>query len=556
MVSTQTTLLALLVVSVALGGACKTSDPVVEDAAVAVAEPPVPAPDGLLAEIVMTTPNTTWSRIQRGVGGAAGFFPSTLGGIVCAVAGLDSALGPEIDGGAPVFAALAGSADVASVGFAIAMKLVDPRKARAVLLDAETARFSSRDVAGMTALLPKGDAPGGLAVALARGGYLVIARSEADLVRLAPYVTRTLPARVLSPNALVVDVPGAALKGPLLSRLAAEWGGFQADLSSQDEKLRAAHGGRAPDFGDPQAILATLDAVVKSRLAMVGDLDSARVSIDADADAVHAVLALVPSPGGGPATLAIDAMHPGDATPLLSAPSSPLTILIRDDAAGRAKDAALAESAIAGALGARLPAEAKKKLRGVMDDWASARKDWMMLGLVRTEAVWLRAPSDDPERSARALRGAMELAKAPPFRQTLHVRDVALSSSAVSGIGPGTLAAISYGDGAGPPKKLELTWAAGIGQISAFLSQKSAMGPDVTAGTLGDDRVLAAKVGALEANATFVLVAQPSRMDPAKGQVPGAAFVLAWGKKGREGWARVEIADLLLRDVMKSKMGL
>ena len=82
------------------------------------------------------------------------------------------------------------------------------------------------------------------------------------------------------------------------------------------------------------------------------------------------------------------------------------------------------------------------------------------------------------------------------------------------------------------------------------------MGLDPTAGTLGDDRALAAKVSALEANATFVLVAQPSRMDPAKGSSPSASFLLAWGKKGREGWARVEIADLLLRDLMKSKMGL
>ena len=45
-------------------------------------------------------------------------------------------------------------------------------------------------------------------------------------------------------------------------------------------------------------------------------------------------------------------------------------------------------------------------------------------------------------------------------------------------------------------------------------------------------------------------------MEGAKGSAPTAPFVLAWGKKGHEGWARVEVADLLLRDLMKSKMGL
>src|SRR5207244_2317390 len=98
-----------------------------------------------------------------------------------------------------------------------------------------------------------------------------------------------------------------------------------------------------------------LDAFVKRRLDMIGDLDSARLSFDADDDDVHAVLALVPASGGGPATTALDAMRPGDAAPLLGAPNSPLTILIRDDPAIRTRDADDLEAAITLALGTRLP---------------------------------------------------------------------------------------------------------------------------------------------------------------------------------------------------------
>ena len=77
------------------------------DAAAFAAEPPVPMPEGLVAEATLLDPNPFWGKLQKGVGGALGILPMTLGGLVCAFAGIDPSLGPEIDGTAPAYGVIA-----------------------------------------------------------------------------------------------------------------------------------------------------------------------------------------------------------------------------------------------------------------------------------------------------------------------------------------------------------------------------------------------------------------------------------------------------------------
>src|SRR6185436_20260995 len=103
-------LLRVLVAAAFAAGAlgCRKEKAEAGDAVVAAAEPPVPAPEGILGEGIVAAPNGTWGRVQRGVGGALGIMPSTLGGLVCALSGIDPTLGPEIDGVAPAYFTLAG----------------------------------------------------------------------------------------------------------------------------------------------------------------------------------------------------------------------------------------------------------------------------------------------------------------------------------------------------------------------------------------------------------------------------------------------------------------
>src|SRR5262249_54437377 len=155
--------------------------------------------------------------------GGFGILPATLGGVVCAFGGLDPTLGPEIDGGAPVVGVVA-TGDGGAFGWALAMKLVEPRRAKDVLVGAETARYSPKPAGTMTELAPKGGGSLPVAVAIASGGYLVIARDEADLVRLGPYAYRTMPTKpVPETGGVVVELAKGALKGPLSARVASAW---------------------------------------------------------------------------------------------------------------------------------------------------------------------------------------------------------------------------------------------------------------------------------------------------------------------------------------------
>src|SRR5439155_676988 len=83
----------------------------------------------------------------------------------------------------------------------------------------------------------------------------------------------------------------------------------------------------------------------KERLAQLADTEGARVVVDADESTIHVDATF--RPGGGAASAVIASMRPADTEPLLGGPDGPLTLLFRDDAAGRAQTAAAVESDVA-----------------------------------------------------------------------------------------------------------------------------------------------------------------------------------------------------------------
>ncbi len=540
--------------------ACRRSHVEAGEAPSAVAEPPVPVPEGMLAEAVLASPNAMWSRVQRGVGGALGMMPSTFGGLVCALGGLDPGLGPEIDGGAPAYLVLAGGVDAPS--FVLAVHLVDPRHARAALAEGDVARFTAREAAGMTVLSAKG-AASPVALGLTRGGFLILAREVADLERVAPYAYRTLPTRPLPASDLTVDVPGAALRGAVRAKLSASWDAFKAEKLEQDRSLRAQHGGRAPDFGDPRALMASLEGIVQRRLAEVGDLASARLALDAEPAAMHAVVTLRPADGDGPARAAINAMRTGDLAPLLASPAdAPLAFVWRDDPASRARDASDLEGAVARVLGARMSADDARKLHTALDDGSKGRGEWISAALAwrgPARGIALRASATDAERLSRAVREGLELVRAPAFREPLR---------AMLGLGDVTLGPLPLGLGTGDGlatfttdarsrARLTLAWTASRGELRAALGEDAvallAAGP---ARALSDEPAVRAMLAPIEATATFALVAQPLRLASGHDGAPAEPIVVAWGRRDGDAWARVDAADALVRELIRSGLGL
>jgi hypothetical protein len=74
---------------------------------------------------------------------------------------------------------------------------------------------------------------------------------------------------------------------------------------------------------------------------------------------------------------------------------------------------------------------------------------------------------------------------------------------------------------------------------------------------LADDKSLATYVSALGKEVSFVFFAQPFLVDPSHPVAPSPA-VVSWGKGAGAGerWARVDVSDRVLRELLKKQLGL
>ena len=563
-----TAALALATPWVAGCSSCGKPDGPPPGEAPAALEEKVAAPDDLLADGVALTPNATWGRLQRGVGGALGLMPQTAGAVMCSLAGVDLAMGPEVDGTSPVYFAFAG--DVEAPSWIVVAKLVELRKARGVLLESETAKYTGRDEGSLTVLTPKGGGAGvggGVGVGVTRSGYLVVAKDAATLTRLGPYATRNLP-REAPPKAPVhVEVRPKALAGRLRPLLERRWQATMAELLDSDAKQRSAHGGRAPDFAEPRAIVAVADGLVQRRLGAIGAIEKLSVDLDATDEDLHIAAELEGARDAGDGGLT--PMTVGATTPLLDAPKDSIAALLtRSAPEERAADAKDIEVALLTTLGPRLPEAEATKLRAAIGGFARGRGDALTLvalgGERKAKGLVLRTPvgAKDSEIARRSVSDAAGLLRAPAFKDPLRLKKVQRTTGEAKGVGKcDVLEVLIEGKGKLPDTKLGLAWEAEGGVLCAALGDDPlelvtrASRPEQK---LSDEKTLAAYVEALGKEASFVLLGQPFLVDQSK-PVPTAPAVLAWGSRGEapvpKRWVRVDVSDRVLRELMKKQLG-
>lgn len=549
--------------------------------AAAAVEPPVPAPAGLLADLYMPTPNATWAKIQRGIGGAVGILPASVGGIMGMGLGLDPMVANEIDGNAPVYGVIAG--DPGAPSWTVAFKLNDVRKAKSLLADGEMARFTSRERPGVTELVAReGTAPPNAAVGITSSAYLVLAKTPADLEKLVPYVTRTLPTKPL-PNTggIVADVARTAITSTLKPKLDEMWAGARAYLLSSDQRMRAERGGRAPDFGDPKAIVDAIDVYATKRLAVVGDLERMRITLDVNDDGVSLVTSMTPASGTGPAAAWTNGMKVGDVSPATAFPStSAIVMSMRDNEQDRAEQGKDVEKAMTSALGTRLGEADAKKLHDTIEAWTKARGETTSASLAWDEpqGVVLRTEARDVEAASRAVKGAVELSRVTPFKEMLRVKDATTSTDDV-GLGEKASLTVFLREPPKPdakdpkraptappvsksdPKKdeLALAWIVDSGSLTAAMGSRAiptlrgAVKPEKK---LADEPAVMRPLRALGSDASLVLVAQPLRFDPSRANLPTAPLVIAIGRKEKDAFVRLDVANGLLRELARWQMGL
>jgi hypothetical protein len=499
--------------------------------------------------------------------------PPTTGHLACVLAGLDADLAPLVDGGGTsyaVFAERSGSVP-ADPAWVIALPLRDDARAAAILLAGDVARYSARSEGGLRILSRVAvGAPLDVGVALARG-WLLLGRDERAVLELGPYAYRTMPGKPApSSGAFAVAVaPQSAMAGPLAGGLLSRWNDAKAWLAARDVEQRARHGGRAPDFGDPRAILDALDAVVRRRVELLTHAEGARFQVDVGDSEVRADLTVTPAlEDGGGAPLAAT-LRPGDVQPLGEAPAEALlALLVRDDAAERVESARDVGAALEASLGSRLHGDDARAIHAALDDWARGRGDWLSAAVAwgRSRGVWVRTPAPAGEVAVRAVRELVGLLRRPalgePLGRALSLGPEAIGPASVPNFGSATLASFgpprATAQPAAPPsfgiawgvRDADLFVAAGDGAARLLSTQAS---PEAK---LADDPAVARALAALGSDAAVALVAQPLRFDPVRAEAGSAPAVFALGRRGGDLWVHLDVADLLLRELVRLGAGL
>jgi hypothetical protein len=522
----------LIAFAIAIAG-CKDAPSTARDAGDA-APVSIATPDGLVLKVALRDPDAMWGRLQHGAGGAFALLPPQVGAIAAAVLGPDASFAADADGHATSYAAVAVRPNEAPLGWALAMPM------------------------GGT-LIASGDA-GAAGVWAREPGWLVVASDGGALASIGPYVTHRLPldTSLASAAPLSAVMPAAAIDGVLAPAASDRWGGARAWLRDRARTEREAHGGRAPDFGDPEAIVAVIDGVVEGAIARLAHTGDVRIEGDAaDADLTFDVTTQTPDAhaGGDAGEESADGAAPtpgesGDARPLASvADGASFAVFVRaglDARLARAHD-------LAGDLIQVLRVEddaSRTSIGAAFEGWARTQGDWVTLALPsdRGDAVVVRTPSASAPASRRAVHDVLALARLPPLRRLLRawldLRPPAFQATAAEGE-----ATFAAGPGGRPAS---VAWRVADGELAvgAGTDAGAAFAPSPPQGH--DAGVLAS----LPDGVAFALVARPLRLGRMGALAPPAPVIVAAGQHGSTAWVRVDLADAILSEGVRLGGGL
>lgn len=579
---------ALLAIALGLGaGALGCKSPGAPSDAGASAMSPVPAPAGLIAEAFLPTPDATWAKARALVGGSAALLPSSAGALAASLFGLPITVASEIDGAVPVLGAAVEAADGARPRAALGIHVKDGGRFIDQLTRGEGARFRAKpDAATAIALLEplQGASPVALGVL---GNYLLVAETPGDLISLGPYVARTMPQAQVPKEDLAVELPRAALEGPVLKAARSAW-----------DKARG------PD-GAPRATAVPLGPMIESALAMLGDLERARLTLVLDEDA-HLRVSGTPKAGGGPASKASADLAVGDVKPLLDLPADSLVgILVRDRAATRAESVPRLVDALAGLVEGDLPAAERERLGAAIRAASDARGDWFAGGLRFDGAgptAFVRAAVGDRAKLEASIQDLLGTAELPPFKAALQREGLRVSAGkaalplldgdvrrvrfertagASAPAGAGGAQARKGPQGAGPqggkgapaaqgaslpPSSIELLYLVRDDGLFAAVGNDPGAGLRGVVAALQGERLgevpsMKKALAPLGSDIAFALVVEPLRLVASRLGQPGAGdsapVVIAAGAAPESAgspaafWARADIAAAALRELAR-----
>lgn len=401
-----------LAVLLAAGHGCKQEQaaPLPEKPAVL---DPLPVPADLVADVYIPNPDAAWSKARVAVGGPALFLPATTGALATTLFGLPLIVGAEIDGNVPVVGAVLDGRDGGKARMAIGLHLRAADKFIAQITKGENARHVTRldEKTKITIIEPKGGGTGSTALGVL-GNYLVAAPTAEELLDVGPYVVRNLPTTKMPTNDVTLEMPRAALEGPVGKTIRSKWDSI---------KPRPRADSAAASLPSP------IQTLVDGVLGVVTELDRAKLTVDFDAQAAHVRFSGAPKTPLASGSR-ISTMTVGDPKKLLEMPgSTDVAVYVHDAADVRVTDAKGYATALQGAIGKDLSDDDRAAIEKALTAIAKSRGDTFSAGfslLPTGPAAFVRTSVANRDDFGRAIDDVLGLVERKPVARWLD--DLAL----------------------------------------------------------------------------------------------------------------------------------
>jgi hypothetical protein len=401
----------------------------------------LPEPPGVVAELALAHPDTTFKALRELGSPMSALLPAGFPLFAATVLGLPPLSADSFDTEVPAVGALTEDPK-GDIGWVVALHTLSGPELVAKLSTGDRAPFRAlpSDRPGLTRLEPSaGSDPKPRAPTLGVfDNYLLIAESGDSLTSFGPYVARMLPRRPSPRAAVALSISQHALTAQAVPALRAAWASYRTGLARQDQIDRAAHGGRAPDFGDPAQVILALDAGVESALSTLESATSLELDVEPLPNRLEATLSLTPAAGSAAEQL-LATFGASDAKPLLTLPAETRVALgVSRSPAERDEAAKAAGDDWVRLLGSRLSEHDAQTLRGVLSDWDLGRGSSSEYGYLggADSGVFVVADAADRARLLRAGHGFFGLLSLSGVRAPLseflglpHVHESAIADA-------------------------------------------------------------------------------------------------------------------------------
>jgi hypothetical protein len=553
---------AVVLLAVLSAVACRRgrTEPAAAEQATPALRASVPAPAGLLMRGALRRPAEVWHRLRELAGGRALLVPSSFPLAVTTLLGFSPLTAGIVDETAAVAVAVidAGASGVAPV---LGVRLTSGSELLVALANGADARFVATPDPEheVTLLSPRaGDATIGLAVS---GDYLIVARSKEHVRVGGAYVARTLAPSLGEGPVFELVAPAAALRGPLSNALRASVTELREAWKIADVTSRARHGGRAPDYADPEVVMAAVGARLDAVLAVLGTAGDARCTATL-LDPAPLVRVELAADRAGAARDLVTELVTSDLQPLTSLPAwTQAAVVWRRSPDGAEPSSSLVEP-LRSLVGERLSKKDVTRLQIFATDAARGLGGVVAVGAFDTTAglgMFAVGPEGNGDALRRATARLADVVKLPAFAEPLesYFGRFELSAAEASSSGLGRTAVVRA-------RSLPARGSAGAREVaSASVGSRAAVvvAPGAAARleellkgarapTLGADPVVARAVVHAGSQAAFAAVL---RAEDAAGQVGWS--VLTLGSDRRVAWAELGLAPVSIGVLLSAWLG-